>query len=111
MALATTALMVIVSFLDIHVNNMPLSLVECAAAIVCELRLYARWFYVLFNALHRKERYDGFIPLRFRRTLIRSNECDPSAVSAPLYQFFMYSNRRMITSNASVKRLHRWESK
>lgn len=111
-ALATPALIVLVSFLDIHFTNMPLSLMECGAAIVCGLGVYAGCFYVLFQAVHHTgERYDGFMPLHFRRTLIGSNEYDPSAVRAPFHQLFMYLNRRMITSNASVKRRHNWESK
>lgn len=111
-ALATPALIALVSFLDIHFTNMPLSLMECAAAVICGMGVYAGCFYVLFQAVHHTgDRYDGFMPLHFRRTLIGSNEYDPGAVRAPFHQLLMYLNQRMIASNANVKRRHNWESK
>lgn len=111
-ALATPALIVLISFLGLHFTHMPLTLTECTAAVVCGLAVYTAGFYVMFQLVHHTgDRYDAFMPLHFRRTLIGSNEYDPAATRAPFHQLFVYLNRRMVASNASVKKRHNWESK
>lgn len=60
---------------------------------------------------HKGNRYDGFIPLHFRRALIGYNEYDPVAARAPFHQLFVYLNSRMVANDASTKRRHNWESK
>lgn len=110
-ALATPGLIAIISFFGLHFLPYPLDLVECAAAGVSGLCVYITSFYVLFNALWKTGgKYDNFMPAHFKKTLIGGQMYDPAAKRASFPRLFLYLNRRMVQSNANIKKRHSWES-
>ncbi|CAN8065505.1 unnamed protein product [Agarophyton chilense] len=110
-ALATPGLIAIISFFGLHFLKDPLSLLECAWAGLCGLLFYASTFYVMFNRLWKSGgKYDKFMPMHFRRTLLGAEEYDSTAERVSFIRLFRYLNRRMVQSNASIKKRHTWES-
>lgn len=112
-ALATPGLIAIVSFFGFHFlsSAAPLPFPHCAAAGVTGFLVYAASFYVMFNRLHMTGgKYDNFMPLSFRRTLIDSKDYNVHSVRSSFPILFTYLNRRMVVSNASIKKRHNWES-
>lgn len=110
-ALATPGLIAVVSFFGLHFLPEPLQLIECAYAAVCGLAVYTLSFFVMFNALwHEGGKYDKFMPMHFRKTLIGSEHYDPEAKRASFIRLFGYLNWRMVASNANIKKRHTWES-
>lgn len=111
-ALATPGLIGVISFFGLHFITAPLTLMEIISMVVVAVAVYAAPFYVMFERTQwTGGRYDNFMPIHFQRTLNGSQHFDPSAKRAPFYQLFVYLNRRMVASNAGVKRRHNWESK
>lgn len=110
-ALATPGLIALVSFFGLHFLKTPLTLLECFYAGSCGLALYASTFFVMFNLLWKTGgKYDRFMPLHFRRTLLGAAEYDPAAKRVSFLRLFWYLNRRMVQSNANIKKRHTWES-
>lgn len=110
-ALATPGVIAVVSFFGLHFLKTPLTLVECLYAGSCGLALYASTFYFMFNLLWKTGgKYDRFMPPHFRRTLIGAAEYDPAAKRVSFLRLFWYLNRRMVQSNANIKKRHTWES-
>lgn len=110
-ALATPGLIGIISFFGLHFLSQPLDISECVYAGVCGLTMYVMSFYVMFKALwHTGGKYDNFMPLNFKKTLIGGEFYDPKAKRVSFLRLFIYLNRRMIQSNASIKKRHSWES-
>lgn len=111
-ALATPALIAIVSFLGIHFLDMPLEIWECALAGICGLVVYVIPFYIIFRLSQSSGgKYDAFMPLHFKKTLLGSKEYDPTATRASFHRLFLYLNKRMVVSNANIKKRHNWESR
>lgn len=89
----------------------PLQISECVYAACSGFSLYALSFYVMFHALiHTGGKYDKFMPLHFRRTLIGADDFQPEARRVFFPRLFLYLNSRMIQSNANIKKRHTWES-
>lgn len=110
-ALATPGLIAIISFFGLHFLSEPLWLLECIYAAVCGLTVYVTSFYIMFNALwHTGGKYDNFMPMHFKKTLIGGDHYDPNAKRANFWRLFLYLNRRMVQSNAGIKKRHTWES-
>lgn len=110
-ALATPGLIAIISFFGVHFLQEPLGLRECIYAAVCGLTVYTASFFVMFNALWKTGgKYDKFMPPHFRKTLIGAAEYDPKAKRVSFPRLFLYLNRRMVASNANIKKRHTWES-
>lgn len=111
-ALATPALIAVVSFFGLHFIESPLSSRDCVLAGVSGLVTYMIPFYIMFQALwFSGGKYDNFMPLHFRKTLLNNSDYDPKARRKPFLWLFIYLNGRMIGSNASIKKRHTWESK
>lgn len=110
-ALATPGLVAVVSFFGLQFLQHPLGLVECVGAGLSGLGVYVWSFYVMFNALWKSGgRYDNFMPAHFKRTLVGAESYDPGAKRVSFVRLFVYLNRRMLHSNASIKKRHSWES-
>lgn len=110
-ALATPGLIAIVSFFGIHFIDSPMPIRDCVLAALSGLAVYTVPFYILFHTLWLSGgKYDNFMPLHFRKTLINNPEYDPSAKRASFLRLFLYLNGRMVQSNASIKKRHVWES-
>lgn len=110
-ALATPGLIAIISFFGIHFLDIPLTMPECLLAGVSGLVVYVTSFYIMFNSLWSTGgKYDNFMPLHFRKTLIGAVGYDPNAKRVSFLRLFLYMNRRMIESNANIKKRHTWES-
>lgn len=111
-ALATPGLIAVVSFFGVQFLEIPLTLMECAVAAVIGLSVYTAPFFILFKVLWKsgEARYNKFMPLYFRQTLVGSPDYDPKAGPLPFFRTFAYLNKRMIASNAGVKKKHSWES-
>lgn len=110
-ALGTPGLIAVISFFGLHFMDKPLSLLECLYAGLCGLGVYTAGFYVMFNALWKTGgKYDNFMPSHFRKTLIGSDQYNSTATRVSFPRLFVYLNRRMIASNANIKKRHSWES-
>ena len=110
-ALATPGLIAVISFFGLHFLREPLTLLECLFAGACGFVVYTVPFYIVFNTLwHAGGKYDKFMPMNFRSTLIGSENYSPSAKRRPFWELFIYLNKRMVQSNASIKKRHTWES-
>lgn len=111
-ALATPALIAVVSFFGLHFIESPLSTRDCLIAGFSALVTYMIPFYILFQTLWLSGgKYDNFMPLHFRKTLINNPSYDAKARRKPFLWLFVYLNGHMIGSNASIKKRHTWESK
>lgn len=111
-ALATPALIAVVSFFGLHFIESPLSTRDCVLAGSSGLVTYMIPFYIMFQSLWLSGgKYDNFMPLHFRKTLINNADYDPKARRKPFLWLFIYLNGRMVGSNASIKKRHTWESK
>lgn len=110
-ALATPGLIAVISFFGLHFLSQPLEILECVYAGVCGLTVYVISFYVMFHTLwHTGGKYDNFMPMHFKKTLIGGEFYDPKAKRVSFPRLFLYLNRRMIQSNAGIKKRHSWES-
>lgn len=110
-ALATPGLVAIICFFGLHFITSPLQLWKCACAALCGLSVYVCSFYVMFQRLwHTGGKYDKFMPAHFQKTLIGSELYDPEAKRVSFLRLFSYLNRRMLRSNANIKKRHTWES-
>eukprot|EP00177_Eucheuma_denticulatum_P006388 GFKZ01011661.1.p1 GENE.GFKZ01011661.1~~GFKZ01011661.1.p1 ORF type:complete len:517 (-),score=33.40 GFKZ01011661.1:613-2163(-) len=110
-ALATPGLIAIISFFGLHFLPLPLDIWECISAAISGLAVYVLSFYVMFKALWETGgKYDNFMPMSFKKTLVGGEHFDPEAKRRPFVRLFLYINARMISSNASIKKRHSWES-
>lgn len=110
-ALGTPGLITVISFFGLHFVHKPLDLIECFYAGVCGLAVYVLSFFVMFKALWKTGgKYDNFMPMHFKKTLIGSEHYDAAAKRVSFPRLFVYLNRRMIASNANIKKRHSWES-
>lgn len=112
-ALATPALIAVVSFFGLHFlqDSQPLNMSQCFVGVISGLIVYIIPFYIMFNLLWLSGgKYDKFMPLHFRRTLIGSSDYDELAARKSFIRLFLYLNRKMIASNAGIKKRHNWES-
>jgi dolichyl-phosphate-mannose--protein O-mannosyl transferase len=110
-ALATPGLIAMVSFLGGHFLSEPMALPECCVAALAGLVAYALPFYpLLTRAWKTGDKYDNFMPLEFRRTIVNAADYDPTCTRPSFWRMLVSLNRRMVTSNASVKKRHAWES-
>ena len=110
-ALATPGLIAIISFFGLHFLDEPFYLTECALAALVGFSLYTGSFYVMFNVLWKTGgKYDKFMLPNFRRTLQGSEIYSPMAKRDYFYKLFVYLNKRMVQSNANIKKRHTWES-
>jgi dolichyl-phosphate-mannose-protein mannosyltransferase len=110
-ALATPGLIAIVSFLGGHFLEEPMALPECLVAGITGIVAYSLPFYpLLTREWTTGDKYDNFMPPEFRRTLMNATEYDPAARRPSFWRLLVSLNRRMVASNASVKKRHAWES-
>lgn len=109
-ALATPALIAIVSFFGLHFLPDPLSILECAWAASCGVAVYMFFFYIHFKVVIKNGPGAPFFPESFRRTLIGHPSYDPAATKPSFLWLFWYTNKTMLATNASIKTRHRWES-
>jgi dolichyl-phosphate-mannose--protein O-mannosyl transferase len=109
-ALATPALIAIVSFFGLHFLDEPLSLAECLGAGGVGIALYVFLFFIHFQ-IHT---HDGpgapFFTDDFKKTLIGHPEFDPTVTKPSFLWLFWYTNRTMFESNAAITTRHHWES-
>lgn len=112
-ALATPALVAIVSFFGLHFLPQPLAVTEYLFAGAVAILTYALPFYPLLSrAWTTGDKYDKFmkgVPA-FQQTIVGSANYDPAAVRPYFLKSFLYLNWRMLASNANVKKRHTWES-
>jgi dolichyl-phosphate-mannose--protein O-mannosyl transferase len=112
-ALATPALIALVSLFGVHFLQEPLGIVECAFAGVVCLAVYVAPFYpVLTRHWTTGDKYDKFwsgMP-SFIHTLVGNEEYNAEAVRPAFWKMFLYLNKKMVTSNAGIKKRHTWES-
>lgn len=112
-ALATPGLVAIVSFFGIHFTSSPLELLECVYAGVVAIVTYTIPFYHLLTREWKTgDKYDKFMKglPDFQKTLIGSEMFDSEAHRPRFLKMFVYLNRRMLVSNANIKKRHTWES-
>lgn len=110
-ALATPGLIAVISFLGVHFLEFPLTIRECLLAGLCGLFVYGGSFYIMFELLWLTGgKYDKFMPDHFRKTLKGAADYDPAAKRMSFLRLFLYLNKRMVASNASIKKRHNWES-
>lgn len=110
-ALATPGLIAVISFFGLHFLPLPLDFWECVSAAISGLAVYVMSFYVMFKVLWETGgKYDNFMPMSFKKTLVGGEHYDPKAKRRPFVSLFLYLNARMISSNASIKKRHSWES-
>jgi dolichyl-phosphate-mannose--protein O-mannosyl transferase len=112
-ALATPALIAIVSFFGIHFLAEPLAFPEYMLAGSIAVVTYALPFYpVLTRPWSTGDKYDKFMSglPSFQKTLIGGDDYDPTARRPSFIRSFLYLNARMVSSNANVKKRHSWES-
>lgn len=110
-ALGTPGLIALISFFGLHFTPMPLSLRECLCAGFSGLGVYTATFYAMFNTLWKTgAKYDNFMPMHFKRTLVGSDHYNATARRVSFPRLFLYLNRKMLASNASIKKRHSWES-
>lgn len=112
-ALATPALIAIVSFFGLHFLPEPLAVPEYLFAGAVAVATYTLPFYPLLSrSWTTGDKYDKFmkgIPA-FQQTIVGSAMYDPAAVRPHFLKSFLYLNWRMLASNANVKKRHTWES-
>jgi dolichyl-phosphate-mannose--protein O-mannosyl transferase len=112
-ALATPALVALVSLFGVHFLRDPLTIVECAFAGSICIAVYVAPFYPFLTRYWTTgDKYDKFwsgMP-QFTRTVVGSDGYDANAVRPPFWKMFLYLNKRMLTSNAGIKKRHSWES-
>lgn len=109
-ALATPALIAIVSFFGAHFTNDPLSLVECLWAGFSGMVFYVVFFYIHFQVCFKDGPGAPFFPDEFRRTLVGHKLYDPAAKRSSFWSLLWYTNKTMLHSNASIMTRHTWES-
>lgn len=109
-ALATPALVALVSFFGLHFLRYPLSIGECAWAGFVGVSLYVWFFYVFFTVHTRDGPGAAFFRDEFKRTLVGHTSYDPTASRESFWRLFVYLNRTMLATNAAIKTRHQWES-
>lgn len=109
-ALATPALIGIVSFFGLHFLPEPLTILECVWAGLCGIAVYVFFFYLHFQIVIKNGPGAPFFPESFQRTLIGHPKFDPSANRPSFLWLFWYTNKTMLATNAAIKTRHRWES-
>lgn len=109
-ALATPAMIAIVSFFGVHFLADPLSVLECAWAGAAGIAFYVLFFYVHFQVSVRDGPGAPFFADELRRTLVGHAQYDPSAPRPSFLSLLWYTNRTMLSSNASIMTRHTWES-
>jgi dolichyl-phosphate-mannose--protein O-mannosyl transferase len=109
-ALATPALIAIISFFGLHFLNEPLALLECAWASITGISVYVFFFWVHFRIVIKDGPGTPFFPAVLRQTLIGHETYEPSAPKPGFWSMFWYTNKTMLSANASITTRHRWES-
>jgi dolichyl-phosphate-mannose--protein O-mannosyl transferase len=109
-ALATPALIAVISFFGLHFLNQPLSVFECAWAGVTGFAVYAFFFWVHFQIVIKNGPGALFFPDKLHRTLLGHEVYDPSAAKPGFWWLFWYTNKTMLNANASIATRHHWES-
>lgn len=109
-ALATPALIAIVSFFGAHFLNEPLAFTECAWAGLCGLSVYVFFFWVHFELVLNDGPGAAFYPDEVQRTLVGHRLYDPEALRPSFLNLFWYLNKTMLYANASIAVRHQWES-
>jgi dolichyl-phosphate-mannose--protein O-mannosyl transferase len=111
-ALATPGLVALVSLAGFPFPSQGrLDIAEMAIASVIAVAVYMSFFYVHFALLPCSGQGDKFMSADFERTLIGSKTYNATAVKPSFLANFAYLNSRMLTTSASIKTRHRWESK
>lgn len=109
-ALATPALIAIISFFGAHFLAEPLAVAECAWAGMWGLGVYVMLFWVHFKLVLNDGPGSAFYPDEVKRTLIGHSLYDPDAVRPPFLKLFWLLNKTMLSANASISVRHAWES-
>lgn len=112
-ALATPALIAIVSFFGLHFLAEPLAVREYLFAGAIAVVAYTLPFYPLLTRRWTTgDKYDKFMKYlpAFQKTIIDSKMYDPVATRPNFLKSFLFMNYRMLASNMNVKKRHTWES-
>lgn len=112
-ALATPALIAIISFFGIHFLPVPLEAPEYLFAGAIAVVTYILPFYPLLSRdWTTGDKYDKFmsgVP-GFQKSIVDSAMYDPEARRPWFLKSCIYLNYRMLASNVNVKKRHTWES-
>jgi dolichyl-phosphate-mannose-protein mannosyltransferase len=109
-ALATPAIIAIVSFFGAHFLKDPLTVLECAWAGFAGAVFYITFFYIHFRICVKDGPGSPFFPESLRATLVGHKLYDPAATRSSFWSLLWYTNKTMLWSNASIKTRHTWES-
>lgn len=109
-ALATPALIAVISFFGLHFLGDPLTLLECAWAGFCGIALYMALFYAHFKTMLKTGPGVGFFTEEFKQTLVGEPNYNPEATRDNFFKLFWYLNKYMLTANAGITTRHHWES-
>lgn len=112
-ALATPALIALVSLSGWPFPKQQLLVEEMGIAGIVALALYTILFWVHFKLLPKSGRGDAFMDINFQATLIGNKlyEEEEKAFGPGFLNNFVYLNAEMYVANKGIKARHRWESK
>lgn len=110
-ALATPALISIVSLFGAPFSSRGLSFAEMGVAGFVAISFYIVMFWVHFKLLPNSGEGDAFMFDEFRRTLHGNKSFSDAASKPGFWRSFFYLNKTMYYANKGITQRHRWESK
>lgn len=109
-ALATPAMIAIVSFFGLHFLPEPLTLAECMWAGFSGLSLYVLFFFVQMKVLVKSGPGLPFFSDEMKKTFAGAADYDPHAKRPHFFRLLWEMNKTMLISNANITTRHNWES-
>lgn len=110
-ALATPALVAIVSLIGTPFPPRRLSFAEMGVAATVAFSFYIALFWLHFNLLPKTGEGAPFMYAAFRQHLIGDKLYNPNTPRPSFWRSFYYLNKTMYYANKGITQRHRWESK
>lgn len=110
-ALATPALIAIVSLIGTPFPSRRLSFAEMGVAATVAFSFYTAQFWLHFKLLPKTGEGAAFMLAKFRHHLVGDKLYSPKIRKPGFWRSFFYLNKTMYYANKGITQRHRWESK